>query len=643
MDAKAFALIRTPPPLELESPIGYLLRLSNANGFPGIRYPVSMLGFSSSYVVTIGWSFAPLQLLLGSQTLPDGFGYKVHRSAKGVVSISGHKVASEHVGFRNARICPQCLVEGAFIRSAWDLKAYVACHRHACMMLKHCTQCGVQLSSFRKALTQCDCGADLREQVTSEASENLVALMEVLWAKVAEDSSVILKAKNERFPVVAMMAMDLDVLCKLIVELTAVSYQMLSGYRPARKNLKVAALIPSVADVLASWPEKFHGFCAEWRSHCESVRKKGLYKFQSCFSWAFITLYKNLKARSLQTEFLLSAILEYGMETWDLSPISVRGRRLRLLDLPPPRYISKLQAAKLASIRPSLMSLRAKAGRIPGRWVGKKSMRRFVVDSVAFREMRFSRHPDVGKPRALRMLGIATGVYNILKRDGDIVALHQGSRVGAITIEDLLAYRNSIVSLSRKSRKNQTLHPLSLFLSGPTPAVAKVDCLRRIRSGEIRVFHKKNKVTFRDLYTPVDLVSATFDSRAPFHLSGRLCQRDLRDAFGLNAPEASAVLCHLATGDLTKLRLTAASAGVIAFLDEFEPVREVARRFGVAPETLHAVVRRQEWKKYLKMLPHRISSRAYRNATFVHKNFASLVKNELWSYLSADGQMRIEV
>lgn len=615
-------LMRTPAVIPLESPVGYLLRLANANGFRGIGRLLPLLGVDREYVITMGWNFDPLRPLLGAQSLPDGFGYKRGANARGAINLQGHASASEHVGFRTARVCPDCLTESAHIRGEWDLKAYVACHRHGRMMLKCCDACGQRISAFRCSLTHCNCGKDLRAAEFKPAPDVLLALMEVLHAKVTGSQGDLKAAIECRLPFMALLAMDLDVLCKVLVQLTAVLHQIDTGHRPHRKLLKVSELLPRAATVLSCWPDNFHSLCADWRAFCTRTKKKGLLKFQSCFDWLFVRLHKNLRKQSSQTLFMLQAALVFAMETWDLSPVQLREAQLRSLKLPSPRFASKNYAAGAIGIRQSVLSSRAAAGKIPGRRIRAKGRTLFVVDMEAIRSIRFSRFEDVAMPRALRMLGVSVAIYRPLRKDGDIPSDHVPTRPGGLAREDLLAFRSSVMSLARKAPACVRLYSFGAFLEGPTPASVKIDYLRRIRRGDIAVYHRRSKSTFKDLFTKRDLVLESRDTRIPTFGSDQMGMCDLVAGYRLNDYEANAVVGHLTHDSKAKFRKTASGMDVDAFMRKYRPLRCVAKEFGVAVPTMHAIARHNECRECMLVLRHGLSkSRRSDLAYFVDRRF----------------------
>lgn len=64
----------------------------------------------------------------------------------------------------SAQLCPECVTELGYCHAAWQLASFVACPRHARLMLSHCPSCTKAVSRHRSELLRCrSCGYDYRE------------------------------------------------------------------------------------------------------------------------------------------------------------------------------------------------------------------------------------------------------------------------------------------------------------------------------------------------------------------------------------------------------------------------------------------------------------------------------------------------
>ncbi len=67
-------------------------------------------------------------------------------------------------------ICPHCLSENSYCRQLWSHALATACPAHGNRLLDHCQQCGNGIHHDRQLPHLCDCGADLRRQITAPAT-----------------------------------------------------------------------------------------------------------------------------------------------------------------------------------------------------------------------------------------------------------------------------------------------------------------------------------------------------------------------------------------------------------------------------------------------------------------------------------------
>jgi len=623
-------LVRTPAPHANESPAGYLVRLANENAISGVRKILSLIGFKSRFVMTVGWNFGRLAMILGPDVLPDKFGYSHERNARGQVSVQGHRVASEHIGFDRARLCPECLKEHGYVLAEWDLKACVACHKHKCMMLKNCTRCGERIKVIRPNLFTCRCGADFREAKTVPASDELVGVMELLHAKIVQDRRGLNCALTLKFPCDEIMSTDVDVFCKILVQLTVVHLQMTLGLRPRGRDLRIAVHLPKTALVFSDWPQRFQDLCGEWRAFCdrepEKVKNVPKWIFQGFYGWIFVRLYKNLRDRSIQTLFLAKAALEYGIQTWDRSPIQLRGRTVKSLDLPNPNFVSVNRAAQIFGIRPMLMQIRVAKGHFPARRLsGATSRPRWVVDVAKFREGNYSRYSGIGGLRGGRILCMSRALCLALWRFGEIPSTRVAFGNSRLAAEDVFAYRKIILEVAIRAKGSKKLYPLRDLLWSLISNEEKVQVLRNVRQGDMKVYFKKRRRSFRDLYLGEDVVSKIRENLKKAIGKNCIGAGVIAKRFGLSATEASALVCYLAPEGKAERLATATLRNVEGFLEKFVPLRWYAQKAEVAPSVMYSAVQSHGLSNCLLELPPvRRLSAPKRRAIFANRALLAL-------------------
>lgn len=571
-------LPRTPGPRSEESPAGYLLRLAQVNGYAGTSTLIEMIEGHPEHIPTPGWDYRKLQLVLGmQQILPRGFGYRsAEKYVRGTVSLLGQNLTSRHLGLRKARVCTQCIEELGYIPAAWDLKAYVACPIHGQMMLKHCASCGNRIRMNRAALLRCRCGADLRQMQPEPATKSLIALMEVLHANVTKQSGCLVVAHGNGMPVTALLACDLDILCKIIVTIATLFSWMHNSVRTPRKTTEIVKYLPQVGEALSRWPHNFHKLCGDWHRH--SIQKGGCsQKFQACFKWLFEFLYKNLRKKKYQTQFMLEAALAYGYRNWDLSPVRIQVRALRILNLPPRRYGSYGDAARITGIPLYSVVRWVARGRLPARSAGTLRRPTRVMDLDFLAALKFSSSPGLSKRNAARRAGIPNKALVVLRKDGDIACTYMTEFRSAIAIEDLDEFVSSVVRNASATYSKRARYPLADFLNASIPVTRKVQLLRDIRDGHVCV-HKKGKPCIQNLYLQEDLLGMLRSEMRTTRKTITVCPAMVRH--DLSYDEARAIFSKLNAGrnsTAETAREYIDTDRLDEFMREFVPLRLVAK------------------------------------------------------------------
>jgi AraC-like DNA-binding protein len=114
-----------PRPAEFEPLLGYMYRLSIANGYPNMKEMWSLIAGGSDQHEEI--MLAALKL----ETLPV-FGAPAPRWLK--LNVNYRDVAAVNYNRYDLRYCQQCLLEAADIKAFWALNLAVACAKHKCWL-----------------------------------------------------------------------------------------------------------------------------------------------------------------------------------------------------------------------------------------------------------------------------------------------------------------------------------------------------------------------------------------------------------------------------------------------------------------------------------------------------------------------------
>ena len=159
-------LLVRPTPFPDESLLGYIIRLSERNGYVSpsdvlkiaknadYRYsselPRTMHQNLSPFVNLTQQSHSLLEVLLNSP-----------------VGNTNHKIFDSSVKHRilqpfYPKFCPLCLQEKPYYRMMWDLSLVLVCPIHKCLLISNCPACDTTFKINRNHVCECACGFDLR-------------------------------------------------------------------------------------------------------------------------------------------------------------------------------------------------------------------------------------------------------------------------------------------------------------------------------------------------------------------------------------------------------------------------------------------------------------------------------------------------
>jgi|GEM_PF-3321736 len=152
-------LLRHPRPLQHESFLGYLLRLSNKNGYERIN-PLLQFGEYK------GRAAESLLIRLFNQQLSFKFIDNLTGFYEGTLASFFEQYGKEDRRFfcvHRPRVCPVCISENSTTHTFVDISAQVVCPRHGIVLINYCTACRQKITWYRKRLDRCDCGFKYRE------------------------------------------------------------------------------------------------------------------------------------------------------------------------------------------------------------------------------------------------------------------------------------------------------------------------------------------------------------------------------------------------------------------------------------------------------------------------------------------------
>ena len=259
-------LVRTPTPKPTESLLGYVLRVSEANGYETPWHVLAHAGLNQAEISSTGLPVDKLTAVLG---LPrnglDHLAYSVtdsggERNYQLLGHSLGKRLGYDPLRLHKPQVCPHCVKESGYIDAFFDLSLAVACPAHRCTLVSECPACGAPLSWFRPGLLTCKCGASLQNAPTEDVPAALVDLMAILWANLhrrptsATELPAGLPAEDLRASSLYALLLKLPALGRLNVSGTGAE-------SPAYFNIAGGAV-----SVLADWPNGVSPFLARLRA-----------------------------------------------------------------------------------------------------------------------------------------------------------------------------------------------------------------------------------------------------------------------------------------------------------------------------------------------------------------------------------------
>jgi hypothetical protein len=275
-------LLVTPPPYADESLPGYLVRLTEANGYQ-LSWWLPLAGLSR-HLFTAGW-----ESLLRPAT---DFTQLAQCTGRAVTVFDEWRWATLAAGvldFSRPQVCGRCLGEAAYCRRVWDERAVTVCPRHHVRLWEVCPVCQQPLRWRRSLVNVCHCGTDWRHFPTLElpAAERQANV----WLQ--EEAAV----ASSGWP--PLTYVERSRLLLALAPFTTASTQR----SPARASRSHAAL-EAAATVLLGGPAAFRRFCAA-QSPCREL-------------WQLAAVLKQLAEQPALA--FLCMLLEAQLRTGELAP-----------------------------------------------------------------------------------------------------------------------------------------------------------------------------------------------------------------------------------------------------------------------------------------------------------------------------------
>jgi hypothetical protein len=398
-------LLRTPAPYLTESLLGYILRLSEENGYDSPWHIFVQAGIHQGEVASPALPINKLASVTGKSSVAyETIAYRNPAKTTGYQLLGNHlgdSPACRPLRLRRPACCPLCIEEFGFVDAFWDLHIASACPIHRIEAITACSDCGDKLSWFRPGLLRCKCGAILRTASKSHASESVLQLMEVVRARLHGTIPQI--SVSESLPWQALARLSLRELIAFIRQFGKFAMLASTGKSKGPEE----DIVKAAAGALSCWPNGFHDLLRGL------VNLPGV-KAKSPSIVAHLNgLYTTMLSGRNGHKFLREEFVLFGAQEWGDGLVDARMVPAGIS----PRFTSLAELSKRSGIDSRTLSRWAADGKLSIKEVEGERRSRYVVDSSGVTAKSGVVGQLVEARRAARIIGIPVAVLAALKRD----------------------------------------------------------------------------------------------------------------------------------------------------------------------------------------------------------------------------------
>lgn len=454
-------LVIRPKPHPIESLRGYVLRLTEENGYPTTDYILSTM-HGHQFRATVGRLDARPLTTLAMISEEEAARLTLHpgENPRAYVRVQGNIVPAQEVVTAHPKICPKCLAENGFCESFWDLAQAVACPIHKVMLINSCEGCQRPMTWTRAKIKECRCGRDLTKLSTKKAPSALCDLMTTLRHQVYRD--------EQHAPLPPAMEhlrhLSLQKLCKLLWVMTSTIYKHKNhgtkAYPPKARHHYVEHL-ERTAQALMDWPTGYQAYLSE--TYSDRLNNSAEFpNFRSLFNWLLIRLIKCDDGYGRDYSFLLEQTYRFGADYW------TRGAMLRSEEdawmLPENFHWGTMsEATHILDMHMNTLKKMIDAGDIPTRQILRPSGKQVVhLDLEWARRQKKSAHKPVSIRVASKDLGISISVLKKLRGMGIFQDSYR-TFPGAMALEDIEMFSTKLKSMTKNKRRVKGSDTITIY------------------------------------------------------------------------------------------------------------------------------------------------------------------------------------
>lgn len=327
-------LPRTPTPYPDENFRGYMIRLTEDNGYDNPSTVYSLAGITiRHYEETPAFckkcnDLKQLSDITGiDETVFKNMMPKQAESTSGMntgdksFSIYGQLMPDQMIRRGHVRICPDCLKETGYIKGIWSVAAVTVCPIHNNMLIDSCPKCGKKLNWKRNKVSICSCNYDLRNASARKIGNADVGLSRLIYERcglLKIDQNAVIDEKNH------LKSLGLEHIFELVIPIADRfkddNATTVSRLLTRLSILELHHILAKSYGVFEKWPLQYHDFLDLIREQKNNVASdSGINKYFGNF---YMILYKTLSNQ--RYDFMRSAFERYIETHWraDYRPLN---------------------------------------------------------------------------------------------------------------------------------------------------------------------------------------------------------------------------------------------------------------------------------------------------------------------------------
>lgn len=436
-------LVRTPNPYKTESLKGFLLRMSELNGYDT---PKHILQYADLDSINGRISSDKLASLLGRTpaSLSDISNSGLIKNGMVEYLILGHTLgfSKTHcpLRFNNPKFCPLCVIDNGYLDAFWDIKHVIACPKHKCKLSESCPSCCSPISWNRMGILTCACGSSLKSQIVEYLDQPTIDLMEVIKRKL-HCCSLMSMRNLSKLPIEYLDGIPLHIFIKILDRLVDLDL--------ATKSWSLNLRVEQSAKILADWPKGYHDFLNRIGTQNQELLQTTGYRIRFkklCTSLFTKHIFKT------HTGFLHNEFIVYGLTQCEESVVDTRsakgffGQKRRSMSLSQLSHHTGHSRKTLARlIEASLLSAKVIK-------TGKSN--RYIVNTEKIPAV--TRHDGLRfcLRDAAKYIGIPSGVLRCLSKSGDFRQNFQISGTNGYHQNDLDLFCDQLITAASTVKLN---------------------------------------------------------------------------------------------------------------------------------------------------------------------------------------------